>query len=297
MKLFKRFFLIISFALIFPASLLFSESIRSLKWDNLSDRDISPQGKLAFNFDHHLKWDHAESAHFVYHFTDEKKKGSEVVYGSAEGYYQIIKNLFGVSRDEWNKKGHIFVFHDKADWATYCQRVGQTSQPIAFTSGWELYIHPEVEDENTVRVMAHELTHVIMFRFLDGPIPLFLNEGFADYVGFNALLKLKGYDPKQVETIGKIPADRFFSLDKLIEMERYPEDQAQIQTFYRESECLARYLISLYGGPKFYELVRQVSRGESFRRMIEKNYQLDFRAFESNFKQYALTGKLQKSAK
>jgi len=81
---------------------------------------MSPEGKSALSLNEGL-WKHAETAHFVYHFTDEKD--ARTVYLHAEAYYEWIKNFLGVEQDPWKKKSHIFVFSDKADWQKFNQRV------------------------------------------------------------------------------------------------------------------------------------------------------------------------------
>ena len=84
--------------------------IQPVDWRRLSDRDISPQGKAALQIQP-KQWQHAETEHFVHHFTDDRK--AETVYVHAEVYYRWIKNLFGVTRDEWSKKAQIFTFSDQ----------------------------------------------------------------------------------------------------------------------------------------------------------------------------------------
>jgi len=101
-------FLLIFFAVSILRTPIASPSeIMTVNWSDISDKDISPSGKAALSFEAGL-WKHAETEHFVYHFTDDKE--AETIYVHAETYYKWIKDFFGVAKDEWSKKSHVFVF-------------------------------------------------------------------------------------------------------------------------------------------------------------------------------------------
>ncbi len=286
-----------AFLFLFTAMTVFSSvpaeaaEMRLKAWEELTDRDISPQGKTALNFNPGIDWKHAETTHFVYHFTDTRKSGSRLIYSNAEKYYQWVKKLFAVN-DTWSKKGHIFVFTSRESWKYFNQKVGSRTLPEAFTSGWELFIYSNPDERSAVKTLAHELTHIIVFRFLEGSLPLFLNEGFAEYVGYQALVNHMGQDEKLLKIVAPLNEGELYPLYRLAELQDYPETQARIETFYRQSESLARFLILTYGGHSFYKLLLQVSRGKSFRAAAEKIYGVELTQLEDRFRKYSTTGKI-----
>ncbi len=188
-----------------------AKSIPAVGWRSLSDIDISPTGKAALSL-YEKDWKHAETDHFVYHFLDEEK--AEIIYLKSEYYYDWIKDFLGVKKDNWKKKSHIFVFASGEEWEAFKARSDYSSKSTAFTNGWELYIYPSPYWLSPMKAVAHELTHVVVFRFLEGPIPLFLNEGFAEYTSVRALaVRFRGNE-YSVRKIKRIPKDDFIDIDK-----------------------------------------------------------------------------------
>ena len=244
---------------------------------------MSPEGRSALS-QSHITWQHAQTEHFVYHFTDEKE--AQTVYIHAEVYYQWVKEFFGVAEDPWKKKGHIFVFQDPKLWESFNSRVGSGIEGEAFTNGWELFIYRDPFWLAPKKTLAHEITHLIVFRFLEGPIPLCLNEGFAEFVSYRAISAQFGGNEYQVRTLQLLKADQYLPLGTLMSMKSYPEGKVEI--FYQESELLVRFLILNYGNKNFYSFLHSVSRGESIEKMIQKIYGMDVAALEEKFREYAI---------
>jgi len=261
--------------------------IKIIPWEELSDRDISPQGKAALSLNRE-GWKHAETEHFVYHFTDVKN--AETVYLHAEIYYQWIKKMFGIEKDEWSKKGQLFIFEDPKIWEGFNHENGEPLFAAeAFTTGWELFIYRAPFWLSPQKTLAHEITHIVLFRFLDGPIPIFLNEGFAEFVAFKAIAVQAGGDEYRLRVLQLVPADRYIPLEKLICMRSYPTDEIDI--FYRESELLVRFLIKQNGSDGFYSLLKKVSGGRPFEKALRDAQGTDLAVFEEQFKSYALEKK------
>lgn len=270
---------------LFAAEGLCAAEIPTVEWKRLSDKDISPEARAALSFQKEL-WKHAETGHFIYHFTDAKE--AETVWVHAEVYYRWVKELFGVTEDEWTRKVHIFVFQEEAVWKDFLLRAQPKLQGDAYTSGWELFIRRDPYWLAPMKTLAHEITHVILFRFLDGPIPLFLNEGFAEFVGYRALAMQMGVSEFDIRVVKLLPPDQYLPLKELIKMTSYPKDKIEI--FYRESELLVRHLILDHDGRRFYDLLRKASRGQDFEDILKEIYGMDLENFEEKFKAFAVTG-------
>jgi len=247
---------------------------------------VSPQAKAALAADPG-PWLHAESAHFIYHFVDAK--AAETVLLHAEEMYDWIKPIFGVTEDAWKRKVHIFIFEKKDAWDRFTGRVGNGLHPGAFTTGGELFQYRDPFWLAPQHTLAHELTHVVAFRFLKGPIPIFLNEGLSEYVATRAAARQTGGDQYAVRTLGLIPEKDYFSLAELSSFKTYPAEN-RLKTFYHESEILVRFLILEKKGD-FHAFLDDVSSGTVWHRALERHYGFDMTALEEGFRKYAVTGK------
>lgn len=260
---------------------------RTVAWEDLSDRKTGPETEAAFA-SHEGEWLHAESAHFIYHFADAKQ--AETVLVHAEETYRWIRDLLGVSEDDWTEKVRIVVFEDEAEWKAFIARVGRGRHTGAFTTGRELFLYRHPYWLAPQRLLAHELAHVIAFRFLPGPIPLFLNEGLAEYVATKAAARQAGGDEYAVRTLKLIPEEEFIPLFELTAMRAYPKDERRLTTFYRESELFVRYLVLERKG-SFRAFLNDVASGTVWHRASERHYRAGAPEMAREFREYALTGK------
>jgi hypothetical protein len=247
-----------------------------------SNADLSPEGKAAQSSQ---AWKHAESAHFIYHFPDPF--ALEPLQASAETYYQWVKDALGVTEDKWSNKAHVFLFPDPEKWKEFNRRVDTRFQGDAFTNGNELFIYLNPFWLAPKKTLAHELTHVIAYRFLDGPIPLSLNEGFAEFIASKAIAMHADGNEYAVRGFKFIPEDKYIDVEKLVAQKSYPQD---VETFYRESEWLVR-MLHQRSKTKFYELLRKMSQGAEFKKTLEDVYEIEFDTFSADFHRYAITGK------
>jgi hypothetical protein len=262
-----------------------SERIPFIEWSDVSNKDLSPQARAALSINPDA-WRHAETIHFLYHFKDAKL--AETVYLHAEGYYDLVKEIFDVREDTWSKKAQIFVFENADLWREFNARIGQDADRPAFTTGWELFLEHQPHWLETPKMLAHEITHVVFFRFLDGPIPLFLNEGFAEFIAYRALSPQADGDMYRLKTVGLLKESEWIELKDLIQINSYPEDDARTEVFYKESELLIRYLVTQCPQSRFYPLVQEISRGTAFPDAVSKLYGMDFADFAAKFKLYAV---------
>jgi hypothetical protein len=253
-----------------------------VEWRDLSDRDITPQGRLVLSLGD-KPWKHTETEHFVYHFRDLKE--AETVFLHAEVYYGWVKEFFGVEKDGWSKKAHVFIFEDKDLWKEFKAKARAGTSAEAFTNGWELYIYRNPFWLAPQKTLAHELTHVIVFRFLKGPIPLFLNEGVAEYISTRAVATRFEGDEYSVRLLGPIAEKDYIPLNQLIRLEVYPE--AGLELYYKESEHLVRYLVQLGGRGSFYEMLFEVSKGTPFNQAILTFYKTSLENLETQFRRFS----------
>jgi len=255
----------------------------TIGWGELSDKDVSPWGRAALSLDKE-NWKHAETEHFIYHFMDDKP--AETVLVHAEAYYKWIKDFFGVTGDSWKRKSHIFIFTDGPAWDDFMRRIKRPPERRSFTSGWELFIFREPHWVSPRQSLAHELTHVIVFRFMEGPLPLFLDEGISCFAS-SQLLKMQLESNNYAQyPIKPLTADEYIPIKDIVEITAYPAKN--VEGFYLEGEWFVRFLAFTYGNEKFYAFSRAVAQGGDFQKSIEKVYEADFAAMEEKFKRYAI---------
>lgn len=278
---------LVLFGILVTSSFSSASSIPLVEWEDLTDQKLTETGHAALAV-YGQAWLHAETEHFVYHFHDSKE--AETVFVHAEVYYQWVKGMFGVAEDVEKNKSHIFVFDDRDLWRSF---KGRTPEKIpgaeAFTNGQELFIYREPFWLKPQRVLAHEITHLILFRFVRNEVPLFLNEGFAEFMATKAIaMKADGND-FNVRTFQLVPESEFIPLKELVSLKNYPPDRTEV--FYRESELLTRYLILNHPREDFYALLRKTAGGSSFEKALEEIYSMDLETFTDKFEHYAVTRK------
>lgn len=279
---------LLSFILLFLSvtpSFYSASPIKTVEWRELSDRTLTDLGQRALGV-YGDAWQHAETEHFVYHFHDPKEAQTVLVH--AEAYYGWVKQLFGVREDKQKRKSHVFVFEDREVWKSFNARSPEKLPGAeAFTNGFELFLYREPFYLEPQRVLAHEITHLVLFRFVKGSVPLFLNEGFAEFMATKAIAMKAGGDDYSVRTFQPIAPQDFIPVKELAAMTGYPAGRET--AYYRQSELLARFLILNHGSEKFYELLNRTAGGEAFEKAVQAVYGMDPKAFSDRFKAYAGT--------
>jgi hypothetical protein len=107
--------------------------------------------------------------------------------------------------------------------------------------------------ESILSVLAHELLHVAT-RDSSGPfVPVFVDEGIADYAGYDA-------DPESLSFFdGQVEAGAF---DRLLpqDFEFVTGSGTDIFTSYQEAQSAVRFFIERYGLARFTAFYRRLGR-------------------------------------
>lgn len=214
--------------------------LEEISFDNLSDKRISPLGQVALSI-RPADWKHAETTNFVYHFFHGFI--ATPVSVEAEFYYRVIAKELHRETTEWERKCHIFVFESPEDWRTFQERASLDPWTGGIHSGGDLFIIRNPQFKFKGHALGHEVTHLVIYRFFGAGVPLWLNEGCAEYVslrGYAAFMRARGYlaRPKSYA----VAPDAFIPLSTLTDLATYPSDENQVSTFYHESEKLVRFL-------------------------------------------------------
>ncbi len=242
------------------------------KFDDLTDKNLSEHGRAAIALAD--KWRHGETDHFVIHFlklTDAQRLARE-----AEFYYLKIKLDLGADADRSRGKSHLYLFDKDKLWTQFRPRLGLQDWAAGVAVGRELFFaaEPGAVQANSNK-MAHELTHVVFYRFASRRVPLWLNEGFAEFQSEAAYAKFKGVGHRAAGTT----QPHQFPLADLTRLTDYPNNELAVRAFYEESERLVRFLISRHDNKLFVLFVNELSVGASFDEAVLKIYSAKYKAF------------------
>ncbi|KAF0243184.1 MAG: hypothetical protein FD180_3519 [Planctomycetota bacterium] len=108
------------------------------------------------------------------------------------------------------------------------------------------------------KLLPHELTHLVLVEhFGDRPIPLWLNEGIAQYmeVGRHAEANKILYEFFTDRRGAAIPLRTFATLPG------YPENRGAIALFYAQSASFTAWLADMLGPEKFHAFLEDLKRG------------------------------------
>jgi hypothetical protein len=256
-------------------------------FDHLSDRSIGTLGTRALAI-RKADWKHAETAHFVYHFFQSFIAAPVSV--EAEFFYTIVARELGRDTSQWERKCHIYIFEKKEDWAQF-QAAGQLDPWTGgLFSGSELFIVREPQVKWKGDTLGHEITHLVLHRFFGAGIPLWLNEGFAEYAasrGYAAYWRARGYIAKP-RTQAVDPA-QWIPLTELTSATTYPGDVVKVRTFYNESERLVRFLSGI-DKAGLQRMLEALAQGNRFDTALSKGFPgkfLSLPALETAAKEYA----------
>lgn len=255
--------------------------------ERLSDRSFGPLGTraLAIRKD---DWKHAETTHFVYHYFQSFVAAPVSV--EAEFFYTIVAKELGRDTSQWERKCHIYVFEKREDWTQF-QAAGQLDPWTGgLCAGGELFIMRDPQVKWKGDTLGHEVAHLVMFRFVGPGVPLWLNEGFAEYAasrGYAAFWRARGYVARP--RAQAVDPARWIPLAELTAATTYPADVLKVTTFYNESERLVRFLSGV-DKAGFLRLLEALAQGSRFDTALAKGFPgkfFDLAALERAAKDYA----------
>lgn len=292
----KRRFFVLSAICCLAASLFAADTnedrrglngLPEIEFGRLSDQNISLLGRAALAI-RPGDWKHAETTNFVYHFFHGFTATQVSI--EAEFYYRVIAKELERDTTQWERKGHIYIFEEAADWRTFQTKAQLDPWTGGIHLGGDLFLVREPEYKFKGRVLGHEITHLVVHRFFGSGVPLWLNEGYAEYAsirGYASYQRARGYGAKPSSQ--SIAPGEFLALGTLTNSLTYPSDEKVVGTFYKESEKLVRFL-SAESKQHFLVLLDAMSKGNKFDTALSKAYGGRFMntdALEQEFKTYA----------
>jgi len=264
--------------------------LREIPLSQLSDRQFRALGQAALRIRAN-EWKHAETPNFIMHYFQSFVAAPVTV--EAEFYYRVIAQELGKDTTRWERKSHIFIFESADDWARFVSNGGLDPWTGGAHAGGELFIRRDPQFRFKGNTLGHEVAHLVVDRFFGSNVPLWLNEGYAEYVSrrcYAAFQRARNFNARP--TSRSLREGMFLPLGELTSAVTYPAEVEKVAAFYAESEKLARFLsgVDKAGFGTFFEALAKGARIESAlsRGFGSRFPSLD--ALEREFKAYALNG-------
>lgn len=268
-----------------PASGL--DSLPQVNFSALSQPDRNPLGAQALAI-RPQEWKHGESEHFIYHFIHSYV--ATPISVEAEFHFRVIAQELGLeTMPGGSAKSHIYIFENAQDWKLFQAQARLEPWTGGIHSRGSLFIVRDPAYRFANNSLGHEIAHLILFRVYQRPLPLWLEEGFAEYVSRvtrASYQRARSYLARPRSE--SINGDRFMPLSELTTLADYPARE-QIDTFYVESERLVRFLVAT-NPAGFRALLDAMARGEPFDTALSRNYAgrfVDVAALDKEFYPYA----------
>lgn len=229
---------------------------REVSAEQMDSRLILDRGRDALGMGG-MNWRHAETEHFVVHF--EQEIFARKVARMAEFFYTYIAGDLEGAKDRLEGRSHIFIFRAEKDWKTFRAASGGVNEwAFSFVSGPAMFLQQAKDISSSGKVLAHEMTHLVMNRFLAGRLPIWLNEGIAEYYEEFAYPAFKGIKKSRRAQFSRMKT--ISQLQELFEATAYPQDTASVLAFYKTAKYVVGWLRLDYPADRFVPFVETVSK-------------------------------------
>jgi hypothetical protein len=258
--------------------------MRQVAWDQLSNHNISHRGEEALAMNPH-NWYHGETEDFIIHyrtFSDALQIAREIEFD----LWYVAKTL-GASKEQYARKSHVYLFQDDNEWQRFVQLMQhRESWAHSFADRDDLFLNVHgMGNGFESHTLAHETAHAVVARIYGNRRwPIWLNEGFADYMADACEAGRRGLAPGVYPR--QLPAASM-TLTELIGVTSYPEDSTNVTDIYQSATKFVRYLFTKYPAELFPKFVDRLLAGEAAPAALVEIYGDEFRdlnAFDKRFK-------------
>lgn len=232
-------------------------------------------------------WQHLQTEHFVVHH-DQKMFAAKVARMGEQFYAAIAADLPDL-RDRCSpRRSHVFVFRDPRDWQAVVEGTpGLERWASSFVRGQVMYLQETgATAAEKMETLAHEMAHLVFNRFLAVPLPLWLNEGLAEYYGEFAYRAARGMG--QSRRAAFPPLKTWYPLSELLTATAYPAAPAEVARFYATSKYLVGFLLLRQPKEKWNSFFERILSGEPpWPALLETYGWPDNAALEKDFARFA----------
>jgi hypothetical protein len=229
------------------------------------------------------KWRVGETDNFIIHYrrqTEVRKVAREV-----EHYLWFIAKNLNVGPEGYARKSHVFVFEDEDEWKEFLEQTDALQFAASFAQGDELFLNVRGRRFNS-SLLAHETTHAVVSRIYPRTRwPLWLNEGFAEYMGGAAVAnRLKRTAKGQQKHLSHAT----LTLEQMFALKSYPSGDS-VHAFYQTAEKFVRYLFNKLPQERFVKFADAVAAGCDPKEVLLEVYGdkiKDWKTFERRYARF-----------
>lgn len=206
-----------------------------------------------------FKWRHAQTEHFVVHY--ENGIFATKVARLAEFFYRFIADDLQGAEDLRKGRSHIFIFRNEKDWRTFQKNYleGHLEWAFSMVEGPVMYLQQADSMSSSAEVLGHEMTHLVVNRFFTQRLPLWLNEGMAEWYGEFAYAAYKGIKKSKRAQFQGLHST--IPVMQLVGMSSYPADTRSVRLFYDSSKHVVGFLQIERPPEKFVPFVKALMEG------------------------------------
>jgi len=235
-------------AMLMPASVWSEDDPFRLRYDVVPIDDISRDAyssigrRVLKNAEH---WIAGRSEHF-YALASSIRSVSSAIE-EAEFAWTWLDTWLG-SSNQLSARSLIVIIDDPGLWKNLVKKHGLRHDSLALQIRQELYFKDDPEQSSRPDRIAHEVVHLRLNRDGRSSIPLWLEEGLANYAGWRCAVEYNR--SKGITLYRNLPAlseSRILPLASLLAQDEYPSDPETAKAFYRQSEEWVAALVEAYG--------------------------------------------------
>ncbi len=247
-----------------------ADSVYDVKpWRALDDRDVSGLGRAIMR-GAAGSWIHAETEHFTYHAATLQQL--ERVIREAEWSYSEVCRRLDLPLAE--ERGHLFVVEDGGDWARVMRAAGRRADGVALHVGREIFILRDEHMGTSYVDIPHEMVHYRLWQEYGRELPLWLEEGLAEYLGWETA---SAYQRRRHLELYRerepLASEHWIPWPELFARTSYPEEPARTAAFYRQTGALVEALAQDLPEEPLSSLVEQfIGEQRPFREVLQEEY-------------------------
>lgn len=216
------------------------------------------------------RWRHGQTPHFVIHF--ENGIFAAKVARMAESFHAYIAGDLQVATDRLAGRSHIFIFRNAADWKTFLESYhrGGMEWSASMVNGPLMYLQQMGDAASSAGMLGHEMTHLVMNRFVEGSLPLWLNEGAAEWYSEFAYAAFKGIKKsKRAQFLGLRST---YPVEDLLAATAYPTDTRKVHEFYSTAKHVVGFLQLEHPPERFLPFLQDLAGGADVGSALRDRY-------------------------
>ena len=254
-------------------------------WERLPNHQISRAGEEALAL-RPQQWRHGETENFILHYRgmgDALQIAREIEFD----LWYVAQSL-GATKDQYTRKSHVYVFADEKEWENFVEAIHAPDWTHSLAIGDALFLNVKAAGGGfDSQTLAHETTHAVVARIYGRRRwPVWLNEGFAEYMGAASVAARHWRSPRSNQ---RKLAFADMTVAELVATTRYPADLNAVASLYETSAKFVRYLYNKYPQelfPKFVDRILEGRIAEMALREVYGDEFLDMAEFEKHFQNF-----------